>query len=88
MESFFGQYYGMDWLAMITSLLFMYYIGNKKRFGFIFGFISGLAWIFTNYVAHIWAGIILNLILLILHVRGYMKWETDAKKDNSLVKNK
>ena len=65
-EELFGQYYGMDWIAMITSLLFMYYIGNKKRYAFFFGFISAIAWTYTNLVAHIWAGMLLNVLFDII----------------------
>lgn len=74
MEEIFGQYYGLDWLAMITSFLFMYLIGSKKRSGFIFGLINAIAWGYVNYLAHIWPGIIVNIALIILHVRGYLKW--------------
>ena len=79
MEELFGTYFGMDWVAMITSLLFMYYIGSKKRIGFLFGLIAAVAWIYTNIVAHMWAGVLLNLILIGLHVRGYVKWGKEAK---------
>jgi len=74
-QEFFGQYYGIDWIAMITSILFIYYIGNKKRNGFIFGIIAAAAWILVNYWARIWPGILLNILLIAFHVRGYIKWK-------------
>lgn len=83
MEELFGTYYGLDWVAMITSFLFMYYIGNKKRIGFLYGLMAAGAWIYTNTIAHLWAGVLLNVILIGLHVRGYLKWG----KANSNTKN-
>ena len=75
MKELLGQYYGLDWLAMITSFLFMYFIGNKKRYAFIFGLIASIAWIFPNFAAHIWPGVFLNAVLIVLHIRGYIKWK-------------
>lgn len=75
---YFGQYYGIDWLAMTCSLLCMYFLGDKKRIGFIIGLIAGISWIFTNYVADIFPGIILNLVLIVLYTRGYLKWKKDT----------
>jgi len=78
MHELFAQYYGLDWVAMITSLLFIYLIGNKQRYGFVLGLIAALAWIFVNVIAEIWPGVLLNLILIVLHVRGYVKWGKPA----------
>jgi len=80
MEELFGTYYGLDWVAMITSLLFIYYIGNKQRFGFLIGLIAATAWIYTNIIAHMWAGVALNIILIGLHIRGYVKWGKEVQK--------
>ena len=68
------QYYGLDWVGMITSILFLYFMGNKKRIGFIWGIIANITWIMLNFWAHIFAGVILNVILFILNVRGFIKW--------------
>lgn len=76
---YFGQYYGIDWIAMTMSLLCMYFLGDKKRIGFIVGLIAGISWIYVNYVADIFPGVILNLVLIVLYVRGYIKWKKDKK---------
>jgi len=73
-EKLFGQYYGIDWLAMCGSLLFIYFVGNKKRYSFIIGIIANIAWIVVNFWAHVWAGVIVNIILTGLNVRGYIQW--------------
>lgn len=74
MRELFGNYYGLDWIGMTMSLLFTYLVGSKKRSAFIFYFIGNIAWIFTNMLAHIWPGVILNVILMGLNIRGYRKW--------------
>jgi nicotinamide riboside transporter PnuC len=79
MREFLGQYYGLDWIAMATSLLFIYYIADKKRFGFLFGLASAITWTAVNVMASIWPGVFLNLVLIALHTRGYMKWKPDAE---------
>lgn len=77
MRELTGNYYGLDWLAMLMSLLFLYYIGSKKRYAFILGIIGNVVWIFINFLAQIWPGVILNIILIFLNVRGYIKWKTN-----------
>jgi nicotinamide riboside transporter PnuC len=79
MKELFFQYYGIDWIAMLMSLLVIFFIGDKKRYGFIFGMIGACAWIFTNYFAHVWPGVILNIVLIGLYTRGYIKWSKDKK---------
>jgi len=74
-KELFGQYYGLDWIAMVTSVISIYLIGSKHKYGFFFGIASAIAWTYTNFIAHIWAGIILNIILIVLYIRGYIKWK-------------
>lgn len=75
---YFGEwmqrYYGMDILAMVFGAASVYALGTKTRSGFITGVISQIAWLLVNYWAHILAGIVLNVILIILNVRGYVLW--------------
>ena len=74
MIEFLWKYYGADWLAMITSFLYIYYVGNKKRFGFIFGIIANLSWMAFGIMTASLANLIANTILIILNIRGYIKW--------------
>ena len=79
MQELFTQYYGLDWLGMIMVLLCVYYIGNKKRYAFIFGLIGCLIWIYVNHMANIIPAVLLNIVLFILYLRGYIKWGKDDK---------
>lgn len=68
------QYYGVDWIVMITVFVAMFLLGDKKRSGFIVGMISAsFAFIFGIQVGSI-ANIIIGVVLFILYLRGYMKW--------------
>ncbi len=75
MENILGHYFGVDWFAMIMTLLFLYLIGNKKRYGFIFYLLGNIAWMYVNATAKIWPGVILNITLIILNFRAYIKWK-------------
>jgi nicotinamide riboside transporter PnuC len=79
MQELFTQYYGLDWLAMIMSLLSMYYIGNKKRIGLVFGLIAGITWVAVNILINLMPGLLLNIILITLNIRAYIKWGRDKK---------
>ena len=87
MEKIIGNYYGLDWLAMIMTLSFLFSAGNKKAYSFIMYGIANVAWIFVNIQAEIWAGVVLNICLIILNVRAYRKWnhETDANQQQEKV---
>ncbi|GAB3641257.1 hypothetical protein [Spirosoma arcticum] len=72
----FLNYYGLDWLAMVLSLLALWLIGNKNRVGFAAFALANITWI----VVGIWLmhslGIVLgNLVFLAMNVRGYVNWK-------------
>jgi len=59
---------------MFTSFAFIYLIGGRKRSGFIWGLVAAIAWIIVNVIADIWPGVVLNVVMVVLHVRGYLNW--------------
>lgn len=72
----FLNYYGLDWLAMVLSLLALWLIGNKNRFGFAAFVLANLTWI----VVGVWliqsVGIVLgNVVFLAMNIRGYLNWK-------------
>ena len=75
MENIVGNYYGLDWIAMIGSIAFLFLIGSKKRYGFIIYSIASIAWIAVNIMAQIWPGVIFNVVLIGLNARAYVKWD-------------
>jgi nicotinamide riboside transporter PnuC len=79
------KYYGVDWLEMIMSFLFVYYIGNKKRYGFIFGIVANLAWMTFGFMTGSIANIIANFVFIAPNLRGYIKWGNAKPTDKERI---
>ena len=75
MQKFFGNYFGVDFLAMIFAILSVYFLAEKRRGGFIFALLANFTFLFVNFLAGIFGGMILNFILIILNFRGFLKWK-------------
>jgi len=70
------KYYGLDWLAMASSLLAVYLIGNKNRIGFISYILANGLWIYLGIFRMQSFGISIgNMFFLIMNLRGYLKWK-------------
>lgn len=68
------QYYGIDYVAMGLTFATIYLIGNKKRYGFLYGLAGNAFWILYAVLAVAPAIFLVNLVLGILYLRGYFKW--------------
>ena len=69
------KYDGIDWLAMIMTFLALYYLGEKKRFGFIFGILASISWLTFGVLVDSIANILANVIFIVLNLRGYANWK-------------
>ena len=69
------DYYGLDWVAMGTSLLAVYLLGQKSRAGFACFLISNVIWIALGVLAGIWGIAVGNVLFLGLNARGFAKWK-------------
>jgi hypothetical protein len=70
------KYFGLDWLAMASSLLAVYLIGNKNRIGFISYILANVLWIYLGIFQMQSFGISIgNIFFLIMNLRGYLKWK-------------
>ena len=67
-------HYGTDWIAMISSFIWLYLIGNKHRIGFVFAVIASMSWLCFGWLNHSYASVFANLIFIFLNIRGYIKW--------------
>lgn len=75
----FLKYYGLDWLAMGTSLLAVYLIGNKNRLGFLSYIIANSLWIYLGIFKMQSLGISIgNVFFLAMNLRGFMKWKNQT----------
>jgi hypothetical protein len=71
----FLKYYTLDWLAMALSLLAVYLLGNKNKYGFISFSIANAFWIFLGFTMMNSLGIgIGNIVFLIMNIRGFVFW--------------
>jgi hypothetical protein len=72
----FLKYYGLDWLAMATSLFAVYLIGNKNRLGFLSYIIANSLWIYLGIFKMQSLGISVgNVFFLAMNFRGFIKWK-------------
>lgn len=74
------RYYGLDWLWFSASILAVYLLGNKNKFGFVSMIVSDLTRLGMAYLTHSSATLIGSLIYLALNVRGWYAWRS-AEKD-------
>lgn len=75
------QYYGLDWIAMVTIFLSVYLLGNRRKIGFVFGVVGSVSWLAFNSLVDSWPGIVANAVLIVLHVRGFLEWEKRKKEE-------
>jgi nicotinamide riboside transporter PnuC len=69
------QYYGLDWIGTVLGLLSIYYLGRKKRIGFVFRIAASIFWVAFGVVAGTVAGIIANVAVILLSVSGIRQWK-------------
>jgi nicotinamide riboside transporter PnuC len=74
------NYYGIDWLATVAGLTGVYLIGSKNRYGFLIMMIASLSWMTVGFLIGSLALILGSGVFFALHVRGWMKWQRDARE--------
>ncbi len=72
-----GKYYGVDWVGMITTFGSLYYLGDKKWYGFGAGAVSALAWATFSFLAGSLPGFVANIVFFFLNLRGIYKWKNN-----------
>lgn len=68
------RYLGVDWLAMVVTLLGIYLLGNKDRKGFVVMVTANSCWIVVGVLAGSIAMIFANIVFLSMNIRGLIKW--------------
>lgn len=69
------QYYGIDYIAMFLTFAAIYLVGSKKRYGFLFGLVGNALWVIYAVLAESIPIFVVNIVLWILYLRGYIKWK-------------
>lgn len=70
------HFHGLDWAAMLFSLLALGLLGQKNRLGFLCFMVANLCWLFVGWLAPSVAIIIGNVIFFAANLRGYRRWKT------------
>ncbi len=71
------QYYGIDWLAMVLTLVAIYMLGNKSRSGFGVMMCGNVCWMGLGFLTGSLALVIANFTFFSMNVRGIIKWGMD-----------
>lgn len=77
------KYYGVDWAGTLFAVLSLYYLGKRKKRGFLFGILCNFAWLGFGYMSQSAANICSNLIYMGFNIHGWWKWKKCgwSKKD-------
>lgn len=73
------HYYGIDWIAMLLTLLAIYLIGNKTKSGFYLMILGNIAWIGLGFMTYSLAMIIANLLFAAMNIRAIYLWSETPK---------
>ena len=73
------QYYGIDWLATACGLTGVFLLGNRNKYGFLIFMMASASWISFGFLTQSFAVIIGSSIFLIMHFRGWLKWQRDER---------
>lgn len=77
----FTIYYGVDWLAMLLTLIAIYLIGNKAKSGFVLMIIGNLCWIGLGFLSGSIAMILANIVFAGMNMRAIIKWSEDESNE-------
>ena len=77
----FFTYNGVDWLAMLLTLVAIYLIGNKARSGFILMIIGNLCWVALGVLSQSAAMIIANVVFAGMNVRAIILWSNEENSN-------
>ncbi len=73
------QFYGIDWVATMCGLLGVYMLGNRNKIGFIVFMLASMSWVIFGIMTGSVAVIIGSSIFFLMHLRGFLKWNREAK---------
>jgi hypothetical protein len=68
------QYYGVDWIGMFATFFSLYWLADKKWYGFAIGSISSLCWAIFGILTHSLPATFANFVFFFMNIRGILKW--------------
>jgi hypothetical protein len=69
----FGFWSLMDWSAFAVTLAGVWQLSSHKKSGFIINVFGSLLWVAVGVHSGLSGLILLNIILLLIYLRGYIK---------------
>ena len=72
------QYGGSDLLGILFSFMMLYFLGNKKRYGFLCGVLANLSWTVFGVITESYPLIMANIVFCGLNFRGYLRWHRNT----------
>ena len=70
------KFYALDWLAMLCSLLALYFLGRKNRVGFACFMVANTCWLVVGWLVPSIAIVLGNLVFFAANLRGYRQWKS------------
>lgn len=68
------EYYAVDWLAMLLTLVAIWHIGNMSPSGFVLMVVANLCWVGVGVMGNSLALVIANLVFVLMNLRALKKW--------------
>ncbi|HIG58669.1 MAG TPA: hypothetical protein EYQ21_04620 [Flavobacteriales bacterium] len=68
------EYYGVDWLIFIFTLLQLWLLGEKKRAAWIAGGMIAVATCALGFMIGSLAIVLMNVVFLYFDIWNYVKW--------------
>jgi len=75
------KYYGLDWAGTALGLLSIYYLGRKRRIGFVLRIAASVFWVIFGVVAGTTAGVVANVAVIVLSISGLKQWRAHTSDE-------
>ena len=73
------KFYGLDWIGTILGLASIHCLARKNKTGFILRIVASTFWVAFGILAETPAGIVANVVVIILSYRGLHQWKVSEK---------
>lgn len=69
-------------LTSIMTITFMYFNGSKKRWAWLISLAGQPLWVVVILMTQTYMLFLLNSVMVVLAIRGYIKWGKENKRGN------
>ncbi|AQQ66536.1 hypothetical protein Mag101_01910 [Microbulbifer agarilyticus] len=78
------EYYLVDWLGMGLSLISVYLLGNRNKWGFLLFALSNVIFIFLGLTWMNSVGMAVgNVAFMLINIRGYLHWDKNNREPSA-----